>query len=130
VPPLEEDDPRRLSLEELVRIVWRRYGAEVMISETAHIGERRGPWVRELETCADVLAAEGIPLRGICLYPIQGMPEWHNPEVWLPMGLWEPACEKHGRDRVVCWPMLKAVEEAHARHYSKGRSAQADGARI
>ena len=64
-----------------------------MISETAHIGDRRGPWVRELEACATDLTAEGIPLSGICLYPIQSMPEWHNPEVWLPMGLWEPACE-------------------------------------
>ena len=119
VPPLGEEDPRRVSLEELVRIVWRRYGSEVMISETAHIGDRRGPWVRELEACANVLAAEGIPLSGICLYPIQSMPEWHNPEVWLPMGLWEPACEAQGQDRAVCWPMLKALQEAHARSRSK-----------
>lgn len=118
VPPLEEGDPRRLSLQELVRIVWRRYGSEVMISETAHIGDRRASWVRELETCARVLTAEGIPLSGICLYPIQSMPEWHNPEVWLPMGLWEPASELHGNDRVFCRPMLKALEEAHARSRS------------
>jgi hypothetical protein len=116
VPPLSEDDPRRLTLQDLVRFVWRRYGAELMISETAHIGDQRGPWVHELERCAQVITADGIPLRGICLYPIQSMPEWHAPEVWIPMGLWEPPCSNQGPDRrVICGPMLKALEDLNAR---------------
>jgi hypothetical protein len=28
-------------------------------------------------------------LAGICLYPVLGMPEWHDRERWTRMGLWD-----------------------------------------
>lgn len=113
IPPLAEDDPRRLRLRDLVRAVWRRYGGELIISETSHIGDRRGAWLREAALEAEALLVEGVPLRGLCLYPILGMPEWHEPEIWTPMGLWDPVCHRdpHG-DRLVCEPMLAALREA------------------
>lgn len=120
IPPLAEDDPRRVPLRELVAGVWRRYRAELVVTETAHVGDRRGPWLREVAAEAEALLLAGVPLRGVCLYPILGMPEWHDPEVWTPMGLWDPVChrEPHG-ERLVCESMLDAlqcvrhVEELH-----------------
>jgi hypothetical protein len=113
VPPLADDDPRRLPLRDLVRSVWRRYGGDVMITETAHIGERRAPWLIEVAQAAETLLREGVPLHGVCLYPILGMPEWHSRDVWTPMGLWDPVCERepHG-DRLICEPMLAALRAA------------------
>ena len=111
VPPLADDDPRRVPLCDLIRSVWHRYGGEVLVSETAHVGEQRAPWVLEAAREAEALLREGVPLRGLCLYLILGMPEWHAPDVWTPMGLWDPVChrEPHG-ERLVCEPMLEALQ--------------------
>lgn len=110
IPPLADDDPRRVRLSDLVRSVWKRYGHDIVISETAHIGERRGPWLREVVAEATAVLKEDIPLRGVCLYPILGMPEWHAPDVWTPMGLWDPVChtDPHG-DRLICAEMAEVL---------------------
>jgi hypothetical protein len=109
-PTLPQDDPRRVSLRDLIRCVWRRYDGEVMITETAHIGDQRGPWLLEAACEAEALLLERVPLMGLCLYPILGMPQWHEPEVWTPMGLWDPVCDRdpHG-GRLICEPMLAAL---------------------
>ena len=56
----------------------------------------------------------GIPLRGVCLYPILGMPEWHDQKRWTQMGLWELSeCnETQTLKRKVCEPMLEALKKA------------------
>jgi len=110
VPPLSEDDPRRVPINHLVRGVWERYGGEVMITETGHTGEGRAPWLVEVAREAETLLLDGVPLAGICLYPILGMPEWHEPEVWTPMGLWDPVCERDpSGERLICEPMLEVL---------------------
>lgn len=110
VPPLADDDPRRVSLRRLIETVWRRYGREMIISETAHVGEKRGPWMLEVAREAEAVLGKDIPLRGVCLYPILGMPEWHAPDVWTPMGLWDPVCHREPcGDRLVCKEMLDAL---------------------
>lgn len=115
VPPLGDHDLRRVRLGDLVRSVWHRYGGAVMISETAHVGDRRAAWIRELaRECAGVIA-DGVPLIGACLYPIHGMPEWHDPAIWTAMGLWDPVFPDRPHDgRTVHRPMLKALREAEA----------------
>jgi hypothetical protein len=111
IPPLADDDPRRWSLGDLVRSVWERYGGEVMISETSHIGDHRGRWLREVAQETERLLLDGIPIRGVCLYPILGMPEWHDPDIWTPMGLWDPVCHHDPcGERLICEPMLEALQ--------------------
>lgn len=113
IRPIEEDDPRRAPLAALVRGVCKRYGREVMITETSHIGDRRGPWLHEVVRASETLLCEGAPLRGVCLYPILGMPEWHDRDVWAPMGLWDPLCHRDPcAGRLVCEPMLDALQSA------------------
>jgi hypothetical protein len=111
IPPLARDDPRRVPLRSLIRLVWQRYGGEVMVTETSHIGDERAPWLIEVAHEAEILLREGVPLRGLCLYPILGMPEWHAPDTWTPMGLWDPVCHRSQvGNRLICMPMLKALK--------------------
>jgi hypothetical protein len=111
IPPLADDDPRRWSLGELTRSVWERYGGEIMITETSHIGDNRSRWLHEVARDSEALLLDGIPLRGLCLYPILGMPEWHDPDIWTPMGLWDPVCHRDPcGDRLICEPMLEALQ--------------------
>ena len=65
-----------------------------MCSSDLHVGEQRAPWLFEAAFAAEALLLEGVQLRGLCLYPILGMPEWHEPDVWTPMGLWDPVCHR------------------------------------
>ena len=111
IPPLAVGDPRRVAVRDLVRAVFDRYGGELMIAETAHIGDQRAPWLLEVAGACEALLLEGVPLHGLCLYPILGMPEWHAPDVWTPMGLWDPICEREPHEgRLICQPMLTALE--------------------
>jgi hypothetical protein len=111
IPPLADDDPRRWSVGDLVRSVWERYGGEVMITETSHIGDHRGRWLHEVAQEAETLLRDGVPIRGVCLYPILGMPEWHDPDIWTPMGLWDPVSHRDPCGvRLICGPMLRALQ--------------------
>jgi hypothetical protein len=110
--PLAEDDPRRVPPSRLVREVWHRYGADVMITETSHVGERRAPWLREVAAESRALLDEGVPLRGVCLYPILGMPEWHAPHIWTRMGLWDLEPDGAELRRVVYEPMRRELRAA------------------
>lgn len=113
--PLAGDDPRRVPLADLVRAAYRRYGAEVVITETSALGEARAPWIHELSEMAEQLLDEGVKLGGICLYPILGMPEWHARDQWTRMGLWDLEHEQEVLERKVCAPMLAALRVAQQR---------------
>ena len=110
--PLHLDDPRRWSFSRLLRGVWRRYGGEILVTETSHVGDMRPIWLRTVADECEKLLDEGVPLRGVCLYPILGMPEWHDPSVWTQMGLWELAPRPGGLVRIPCAPMFEALREA------------------
>jgi hypothetical protein len=107
--PLAEDDERRAPLAQFVREVWRRYGADVVITETSHVGEKRAAWLREVAAEARALLDEGVPLKGVCLYPILGMPEWHAPHVWARMGLWDLEADGAELRRVIHEPMRREL---------------------
>jgi hypothetical protein len=113
IPPLADDDQRRVALSELVYSVWSRYGGELIVTETAHVGDQRGPWLHQVAREAAALLQRGVPLNGVCLYPILGMPEWHEPDVWTPMGLWDPVCVREPcGERLICEPMREALASA------------------
>jgi len=112
--PLDEGDPRRWPLHRLMRIVSSRYGAEVVVTETGHVGEHRCGWLREVTRACLRSLREGIPLRGVCLYPILGMPEWHEPDVWARMGLWDLEPCGDALERLPHEPMVEALGEALA----------------
>ncbi len=109
---LPESDPRLSPLRDVVRMVWNRYGGELLITETAHVDEKRAGWVHYVAQEAEAMLAEGIPLRGVCLYPILGMPEWHEPERWTPMGLWDLVDNQATLSRELCGPMYEALQFA------------------
>lgn len=114
--PLSEDDERLWSVGDLVRWVWHRYGGEVCITETAHGGENRAPFLFSLGKEAEALVRSGVPLTGVCLYPILGMPEWHEPEQWARLGLWDLMPGESGTlERVPYRPALGALRVAQAR---------------
>lgn len=131
--PLALDDPRRWPLSRLLRQVWRRYGGEFLVTETSHVGDMRPIWMQTLADECERLIDEGVPLRGVCLYPILGMPEWHDPAVWTQMGLWDLVPRDGRLARVLFEPMLSALRDAqrieHKYAEFRGRSPSSAVAR-
>lgn len=122
---LAPDDARRRPFRELALAAWERYGHELVISETSHWGEHRAGWLDELAGEVEWLLARGVPLRGVCLYPILGMRDWHAPRDWMPMGLWD-IDHAGGMRRVLHQPMFKALLRAQRRlqrHLAASRRA-------
>jgi hypothetical protein len=113
--PLSDDDPRRHTLSQIVKYVWKRYGHEMLITETSHVDDMRPIWMSELADEAEKLLNHDIPLRGICLYPVLGMPEWHAPDRWTQMGLWELMDREGKLVREPHLPMIDSLSEAQSR---------------
>lgn len=108
--PLEPHDSRRWPLSKLIQRVSDRYHTELLITETSHVGELRPVWLRELSVEVESLLKDDIPLRGVCLYPILGMPEWHAREEWAQMGLWDLQTKGLRLHRELYQPMMEALD--------------------
>lgn len=94
-------DPRWVPFSRLLQGAYLRYQRPIMIGETSHVGSGRAEWLREL-TDEVVLAVEhGVPLEGICLYPIMDRFEWNDPSHWHNSGLWDYVVEADGTFRRV-----------------------------
>ncbi len=113
--PLSPDDLRLSPLRNLVRRVWERYGGDLLITETGHVDGMRATWLDYITDETQALLKEGIPLKGICLYPILGMPEWHTRHQWTPMGLWDLQHQQVGMHRKIYKPMLEKLRHAQQR---------------
>jgi hypothetical protein len=110
--PLSAGDPRRLPLRALIKGVWQRYGGDLLITETSDVGDLRGPWIDGLVPELEALDQGGIPLHGVCLYPILGMPEWHQRDRWTDMGVWDVARDGDPGQRILHRPTHEALTRA------------------
>jgi hypothetical protein len=94
---IRTDHPNYKPFRELLAEVWARYRKPIYISETGTEDEERVPWVRYV--CEEVAAAmqQGIPIEGICLYPIVNHPGWVDDRHCY-NGLWDYADESGHRE--------------------------------
>lgn len=109
----EPRDSRWLPLSTLLTQAYARYHRPMVLTETSHPGIDRPHWIRAVAAeCAAALAA-GVPLWGICLYPIIDRPDWDNLMHWHRAGLWD-AGETSGEapQRVLYKPYAEALREA------------------
>ena len=112
---LTPDDPRYVPLHQLVQEVYERYRGDLMISETSHVGDWRPGWLELIENEVDLLLEKGVPLAGVCLYPVLSMPKWQNPEEWQHMGLWDLVHEDGVLHRETNLPFMQAFEQARGK---------------
>ncbi|MCE6992650.1 amine oxidase [Dyadobacter sp. CY323] len=82
-------DPRWAPLADLLEDGYLRYGKPIILSETSHPKEDRPLWIQMIAIqCADVID-RGVPLLGVCLYPIIDRPDWDHLHIWHHSGLWD-----------------------------------------
>lgn len=80
--------PAHRPLRELLAEVWARYGRPLMIAETGTEDAGRAPWFARV--AAETLAARaaGVPVHGVCLYPVVNHPGWDD-DRHCHNGLWD-----------------------------------------
>ncbi|HEY8612460.1 MAG TPA: beta-glucosidase [Roseomonas sp.] len=85
---IEAGDPRYLPFRELLADAWNRYRRPIFLAETSIEGPPRAAWLRYV--CAEIRAAlqAGVPVGGICLYPVVSHLGWDD-DRYCPNGLFE-----------------------------------------
>ena len=73
---LDVSDPQYRPLSELLREVYERYRRPIFIAETGTESHSRAGWLRYMgqEVCDAITL--GVPIEGMCLYPIVDFPGW------------------------------------------------------
>jgi glycosyltransferase involved in cell wall biosynthesis len=91
-PPIDRFHPLYRPFSQLVREVYERYERPLFIAETGIEDEARPNWLRYIGDEVATVIAAGVPMEGICLYPIFCHPGWDN-DRYCHNGLWEYADE-------------------------------------
>jgi hypothetical protein len=107
----DTDDPRWRPLSDMLIAAYQRFNRPFVITETSHSGEHRPDWMSSItEECGIVLKA-GLPLWGVCLYPIIDRPDWDDLSCWHHSGLWDHGLEDFNK-RVLYQPYAKVLRLA------------------
>jgi beta-glucosidase/6-phospho-beta-glucosidase/beta-galactosidase len=71
-------DPRYRHVRDLLRETFEHYRKPLFVAETGIEDDTRPAWLKYL--CNEVFAAiaNGVPVRGVCLYPIVNHPGWED----------------------------------------------------
>lgn len=106
-PPMAADHPLHRPFRTLLAETYARYGRPIVVAETGTEGDGRAAWFDGV--CSDVMAARaaGIPVEGICLYPIIDHVGWDDGRN-CPSGLLENRFI--GGVRPVHQPLARAIE--------------------
>lgn len=103
-------DRRRRPFHRMLQAVWQRYGRPLCIAETGHVGQGRADWLDDVAAEVAACAARGIPVAGLCLYPLIDRPDWQQTHEWHHSGLWDvPGADAGDFTRQLCQPYAERL---------------------
>ena len=83
---IERDNPDYRPFKGILTEIWQRYKRPLLIAETGAEGDVRGDWLRYVSEQAGLAMQRGVPVEGICLYPVLDYPGWTD-DRHCPVGL-------------------------------------------
>lgn len=122
-PPLPYDHPLSRPLHAILADAYARYGRPIFIAETGIEGSARPDWLRMILREVKIARSLGVPVEGVCLYPILDHPGWDD-DRYCPNGLL--AWSEHVAKRVAFPPLAKAILEEGSAQASAMTPATAD----
>jgi beta-glucosidase/6-phospho-beta-glucosidase/beta-galactosidase len=118
-------DERWKPLSELLTDAYNRYQRPFVITETSHSGMHRPDWMNSITEECDIVMKAGLPLWGICLYPIVDRPDWNDLSIWHHSGLWDCGADNNPTDRLLYEPYSNAIKNSIARlHQHETKNAK------
>jgi len=103
-------DQRRKPFSELAESLWRRYRKPMLLSETGHVGEGRDAWLDDMAAEVRLCLSRGVPIEGLCLYPVIDRPDWQTAGHWHNSGLWDvPGADRGDFTRHLCLPYARRL---------------------
>jgi hypothetical protein len=120
---LQPADAEYRPLRHLLNDVYGRYQRPLFVAETGTEDTERPEWLRYVSNEVRAAMHAGIPVEGICLYPIVNHPGWDN-ERHCHNGLWDYADEQGRRE--IYQPLARELrrqqhlfEPLHARNLAE-----------
>ncbi len=105
-------DPRWMPLRDLFMEVYDRYQKPIVLTETSHPKEDRPQWMNMIAEETAAVIEQGIPLYGICIYPIIDRPDWDDLTKWHNAGLWDAVLHENAPpERILYEPYAEALSE-------------------
>lgn len=127
---LDVSDPQYRPFSALVLEVYQRYRRPIFIAETGTESDERPAWLRYMGTEVCDALRLGVPLEGMCLYPILNFPGWGD-DRHCESGLWD--CVDAQGDRAIHRPLQeelarqqKAIAETLQQLSSAGLTAASE----
>lgn len=104
-------DPHYRPLHQLLHEVHQRYQRPLFVAETSSLGVAEPNWLRYV--CEETRAALeiGLPIEGLCLYPIVDAPDW-NDHRSIHQGLWSMPDER--QQRTLCEPLARELQHQYS----------------
>ncbi|HVF28487.1 MAG TPA: hypothetical protein VM943_09625 [Pyrinomonadaceae bacterium] len=104
--------PQYRPLRHMLKEVYERYERPLFVAETGIEDEERPEWLRYVGREVRAAMQAGVPVEGICLYPIVNHPGWTD-ERHCHNGLWDYADEQGGRE--IYQPLAEELQRQKAR---------------
>jgi hypothetical protein len=103
-------EPEYRPFREILREVYQRYQRPMIVAETGTEDAKRAPWFRYIREEVQAAIASGVPMHGICLYPILNHPGW-NDDRHCYNGLWDYASTDGSRE--IYQPLAAEILNLH-----------------
>jgi hypothetical protein len=94
---IRRGDPLYRPLSDLLAEAYGRYNRPLLIAETGEEGEARVGWLRYVAREVRAALRLGVPILGVCIYPILDYPGWDD-DRYCPAGLWSYPDEQGERE--------------------------------
>jgi mannose-6-phosphate isomerase-like protein (cupin superfamily) len=112
---LGTNDPRWTPINVMLADAWQRLGVPLIIGETGELGPNRAGWLRYLLAEVEVARAAGVPVLGVCWYPIVSTPDWQDPTTLFAGGWWDSVARGNRLVRVPYEPVLEVAAQERRR---------------
>jgi beta-glucosidase/6-phospho-beta-glucosidase/beta-galactosidase len=107
---IRRHEPEYRPFREIVTEVYQRYGRPLFIAETGTEDDDRPDWLAYIAEEVRVAIQAGIPVQGICIYPILNHPGWDD-DRHCRNGLWDYA--RPDGTREIYRPLAEAIHRLH-----------------
>ncbi len=77
-PPIDRHHPLARPFHRILADTYARYGRPIFVAETGIEGDERPVWLAHIAGEVERAQALGVPVAGICLYPILDHPGWDD----------------------------------------------------